>query len=94
MHLTENWTQGWREQENPDIKKSFIWHLGKTISRANLAPAEMMKTFLTDPAATKTLSTFTFDKDALEKLQKDLLENPEKYETMFLAEKELDYYET
>jgi len=39
-----------------------MWHLGKTIGKANLAPAEMMKTFLTDPEAAKTLSTFTFDK--------------------------------
>lgn len=69
-----------------------MWHLGKTIGKANLAPAEMMKTFLTDPEAAKTLSTFTFDKQALEKLQIDLFKNPAKYEAMFLAEKEEDYY--
>jgi len=71
-----------------------MWHLGNTIGKANLAPAEMMKTFLTDPEAAKTLSTFTFDKPALEKLQRDLMENPEKYEAMFLAEQEECHFDT
>lgn len=94
MHLSENWTQGWRNQEHPDIKRTFMWHLGNTVGKANLAPPEMMKTFLTDPEAAKTLSAYTFDKAALEKLQRDLIQNPEKYEAMFLAEKEYDYYLT
>ena len=68
--------------EHPDIQRSVLWHLSKVIGKQSLAPQEMMRQYLTDPNFKNSTDVFTIDKKELEKLQKDLLENPEKYEEM------------
>jgi hypothetical protein len=81
-HLTEGFQENFREQEHPQIQQSVMWHLSKVVGKANLAPIEMIKSYLTDPKRAKEVTTYVFDKDQLKKMQKDLIENPEKYEEM------------
>ena len=52
-----------------------MYHLSKVIGKATIAPYESIKLFLTDPIAAKSLSTYVFDKQQLENLRKDLIEN-------------------
>jgi len=49
IHMTEDWTENHRQVEHPDIQQSVMWHLSKVVGKANLAPAEMMKDYLTNP---------------------------------------------
>lgn len=65
--------------DHPEAKQSFLWHLSRVIGRANLAPIEMMKSFVTNPEAAKAFQPFVFDKEELKKLRDDLINNPEKY---------------
>ena len=67
-----------------------MWHLSKIVGRAQLAPREMMKLYQTNPQAAKQMTALTFDKTELERLQKDLIENPKKYEDMLMKEREND----
>ena len=50
----------------------------------------MTKLYLSDPEMAKQMTTFVFDKEQLQKLQKDLLENPGKYEELLMKDKEED----
>lgn len=67
-----------------------MWHISKVVGKACLAPPEMAKAYLTNPDVAKSHQVYTFDKKELEKLQKDILKNPEKYEAMLKYEAEDD----
>lgn len=88
--MTEEWDKSHRDQMHPEIEQSVMWHISKVVGKANLAPPEMAKAYLTNPEAAKTMQVYTFDKEELKKLQKDILENPEKYEQMLTHEPEVD----
>lgn len=92
-HLTEGFDENWRELEHPDIQQSVMWHLSKVIGKQSLMPKNLLKTYLTDPEAAKNLTTYVFDKEALQKLQRDLLQNPEKYEKMLNQDNSVDPWE-
>jgi hypothetical protein len=47
-----------------------------------LTPVEITKQYLTNPNLVQPMSLYTFDKEELLKLRKDVFENPEKYEKM------------
>lgn len=74
-----------REMEHPDIRKSFLWHLSKAIGKISIAPKELAKQYLTNPSLKKQSTMFTFDKEELIKLRKDILENPVQYEQLLLS---------
>lgn len=50
----------------------------------------MMKAFLTNPELAKDTTVLTFDKKELKKLQKRLLEEPEKFEEVLVKDLEVD----
>ncbi len=59
-----------------------LYYLSKAIGRVSLTTPELAKTYLTNPANKNQMTMFTLDKNELEKLQIDVLSNPEKYEML------------
>ena len=57
------------------------------MGKVNLAPPELAKQYLSNPDRQKQMQLYTFDKEELLKLRRDILENPEKYEKLFTTSK-------
>ena len=66
--------------EHPDLQHTPLYYLSKAIGRVDLTIPELTQSYLTDPANREQMQMFTIDKDELEKLNDDILSNPEKYE--------------
>ena len=81
-HLKENWDgpARFREMNHPEASSSFLTHLSKAVNKGSIAPPELARSYLTNPATSKTLTLFTFDKEELNRLRADILAYPEKYE--------------
>lgn len=90
LHLTEPFDKNHREVNHPEIEQSVMFHLSKAVGKACLAPVEMMKEYISNPQFRDKMTTYVFDKQALEELRRDLLANPEKYEEALLKEREED----
>lgn len=92
-HLSENWEQSFLLQQHPEIETSIIHHISKVVGKRTLAPLEIAKSYLSDPKLAKDLTVYTFDKEELEKLRRDILENPKKYEMMLTQDASSTYSE-
>lgn len=81
-HLNEKWDSpiSFREMNHPEVSSSFLTYLSKAVNKGSIAPPELARSYLTNPATSKALTLFTFDHDELTKLRADILSNPEKYE--------------
>ena len=80
--MREQWdgTRTFREMDHPDIARSFLWQLAAAVGKQTLAPPELAKKFITEPATAQALTTYTFDRGELERLRDDIMKNPGKYE--------------
>jgi hypothetical protein len=87
-HLTEKWDgdKTWREMDHPELQSSFLYYFSKIVGRTNIAPIELGKKYLTDPSMHNKMNLFTFDKEELLKLRRDILENPKKYELLLRSD--------
>ncbi len=87
-HLKEQWdgAASFRDMEHPDLHKSFLSYLSKAIGKSTIAPAEVVKAYLTSGDKARSLTTYTFDKGELERLRDDILANPLKYELALRTE--------
>lgn len=63
IHLTEDWDKSFRDMQHPDLKQSFLWHLGKAVKNINLSPPELVKKYLTSHNTADLLKSLTIDKD-------------------------------
>jgi hypothetical protein len=59
--------------EHPELHKSPLWYLSKAVGKRNLTPPELAKAYLTNPDAYKAMNIYTFDKDELTRLRRDIL---------------------
>ena len=83
IHMSEKWDKSFRDQQHPDLHKSPLYYLSKVIGRVSITPPELTKAYITDPEKRNQLTMFTLNKSELEKLNEDVLSNPEKYEMIF-----------
>jgi hypothetical protein len=83
MHLTEKWDESWRDQSNPELWRSPMSYLAKVIGKVSLTAPELAKSYLTEPELRGQMTMFTLDKRELEKLNSDILSDPQKYEMIF-----------
>lgn len=68
---------------HPHLERSPLHIISKAIGRVSLSPIEMTKDYLTNPNARDHLSMLTLDKSELHRLQTDVLNNPDKYISLF-----------
>lgn len=91
IHLKENWDESYRDMEHPLLKKSVMHHLSSVVKKNNFTPVEMTKAYLTTPNAKKLMESYIFDKEDIEKLRRDIFDNPDKYEEMLRKEEKYEF---
>ena len=86
IHLTEQWDETYLDKEHPELHRSVLHHISKAVGKRNIAPLEMARQYLTNPKAQEQMTLFTFDKEELQKLRTDILQNPDKYQEILSHE--------
>jgi hypothetical protein len=55
--------------EHPDAPTSFLYHISKAVGKANLAPIELFKSYVTNPEVARNCQPYLFDPNELFKLR-------------------------
>lgn len=84
LHMKEKWDQSWRDGSHPELVKSPLYLLSKAIGRISITTPELTKAYMTDPGNRDAMTMFTFNKSEIEKLNRDVISNPEKYEMILM----------
>jgi hypothetical protein len=82
--MKEKWDQSWRDGSHPELVKSPLYLLSKAIGRISITTPELTKAYMTDPGNRDAMTLFTFNKSEIEKLNRDVISNPEKYEMILM----------
>lgn len=86
-HFNVKWdSETYLATSHPEVGKSFLTLLASAVGKRSLVVPELAKAYITDKSGkvAKNLTLFTFDKEELLKLRRDILQNPAKYESMLL----------
>jgi hypothetical protein len=67
-HLSEKWDKSFREMDHPNATRSPLFYISKAIGRINLAPAELAKSYTTQPEMREKMQLVTFNEEELRRL--------------------------